>query len=84
MVCVQPEANVDLEPGKVYRVIADEQARRGGLLRVVDDSGEDYLYPAGYFQPIIAPARLFQSLTNALRVARGRRQSGRKTPTNRR
>jgi hypothetical protein len=84
VVCVQPEANVDLEPGKVYRVVADEKARRTGLLRIVDDSGEDYLYPTGFFKPILAPARLFQSLTNARRVAHARRQSGRKTPANRR
>jgi hypothetical protein len=57
---VQSGVNVDLEPWRVYMVKADRDAYSSKLLRVVDDSGEDYLYPARYFRPIIAPARLFK------------------------
>lgn len=38
-----------LELRKVYRVLADEQPSRRHQLRVIDESGEDYLYPAEYF-----------------------------------
>lgn len=72
VVCVQGNANVDLEPFRVYKVKRDAEARREGLLRVVDESGEDYLYPALYFQPIVAPARLFQLANRPREAARGR------------
>ncbi len=41
-----------LEVRKVYRVISDHVAEKRGLVRVVDESGEDYLYPASFFLPI--------------------------------
>jgi hypothetical protein len=44
-----------LESRKVYRVIADAPAASQGLVRVVDESGEDYLYPDGFFVPIEVP-----------------------------
>lgn len=44
-----------LEVRKVYRLLADERAAKHGHLRVVDESGEDYLYPANYFVPIKLP-----------------------------
>jgi hypothetical protein len=41
-----------LELGKYYRVIADEKAAQHGYLRIVDESGEDYLYPKHYFAQV--------------------------------
>jgi hypothetical protein len=38
-----------LELRKVYRVLADERASERRQLRVIDESGDDYLYPAEYF-----------------------------------
>ena len=46
-----------LEPRKVYRVIEDLAAEAKSLLRVVDESGEDYLFPATLFVPIEVPDR---------------------------
>lgn len=46
-------ASVDLR--KVYRLVADAEAASLGLVRVVDDSGEDYLYPDTFFVPIEVP-----------------------------
>ena len=40
---------VSLELHKLYRIVPDADAERDGDLRVVDESGEDYLYPAEYF-----------------------------------
>ena len=43
------DTEADLERRKVYQVLADEKAEKKGHLRVIDESGEDYLYPANYF-----------------------------------
>lgn len=59
-VCVKSGGYVDLEPLKVYRVRHDAAANAECMLRVVEASGEDYLYPASYFRPIQAPRRLFE------------------------
>jgi hypothetical protein len=45
-----------LEVRKVYRVVPDADALSHGLIRVVDESGEDYLYPKDFFVPIEVPA----------------------------
>jgi hypothetical protein len=44
-----------LELRKVYRLVADAAAASQGLVRVVDESGEDYLYPETFFVPIEVP-----------------------------
>ena len=41
-----------LEPRKIYEVLVDPDSEREGLLRVVDESGEDYLYPREMFEPV--------------------------------
>lgn len=47
---------VSLELHKMYRVIPGEEAARHGDLRVIDESGEDYLFPADYFVLIDLPS----------------------------
>jgi hypothetical protein len=50
---------------RIYRVLADPEASARGLVRVVDESGEDYLYPSGLFAQIELPReieRRFSSL----------------------
>jgi len=50
VLCVRNEGYpAGLELRKVYRVLADEQASKLCQLRVIDESGEDYLYPEEYF-----------------------------------
>ncbi|HEX8096484.1 MAG TPA: hypothetical protein VF507_00550 [Pyrinomonadaceae bacterium] len=44
-----------LEARKVYTVLPDERAAANNYIRVVDETGEDYLYPAKYFVPIQVP-----------------------------
>src|SRR5688572_15728596 len=51
-----------LELHKIYRVLADPAAEAEGELRVIDESGEDYLYSASRFMPIELPAALERSL----------------------
>ena len=48
VVCVT-DSEPDLEPRKVYQVIPDEAAEKENHLRVIDESGEDYLYPTEFF-----------------------------------
>jgi len=52
-----------LEPLKVYRSLRDDAARRDGFVRVVDESGEDYLYPKDYFVPIDLPTSARRALS---------------------
>ena len=47
-VCIT-DADPDLEPKKIYRILPDETAAKDSYFRVIDESGEDYLYPARYF-----------------------------------
>ncbi len=47
--CVKRGVPPSLELHKVYRLVPDAEAEREGDLRVIDESGEDYLYPAKYF-----------------------------------
>jgi hypothetical protein len=51
-----------LELQKVYRVLQDKEAERDGDLRVIDESGEDYLYPADSFVPLALPAESARAL----------------------
>jgi hypothetical protein len=52
----------DLEKRKVYRVIPDGKAEEDGYVRVVDESGEDYLYPATYFVCVQLPQEAQQAI----------------------
>jgi len=56
--CLRNEGyEASLEPRKIYRIVADAH----GMIRVVDESAEDYLYPADLFSPITLPQRLVDS-----------------------
>jgi len=55
--CIEDRDCDDLEKGKVYAILPDVSAKRDGYLRVVDESGEDYLYPESYFVPLDLPSK---------------------------
>jgi hypothetical protein len=62
-VCVKnPGYPASLELHKIYRVLHDDDAAAEGDLRIVDESGEDYLYPADWFAAIDLPRRVRTSL----------------------
>lgn len=65
VVCVRNEDCEDLEPRKIYRVLPDVDAAGDGYVRVVDESGEDYLYPADYFLPIELSRDVEEALMSA-------------------
>jgi len=54
-----------LERRKIYQVIQDDRAARHNLLRVIDESGEDYMYPQGYFIPVDFAPSIQQALLHA-------------------
>jgi hypothetical protein len=63
VVCINNEGYpASLELHKIYRVVSDEDAVANEDLRVIDESGEDYLYPSSYFAPIKVPAAVEESL----------------------
>jgi len=55
--CVRNEECEDLELRKIYQILPDRRAARDGYIRVVDESGEDYLYPESYFVTVRLPQR---------------------------
>ncbi len=65
---------VSLELHKLYRLVPDEDAEQDSDLRVIDESGEDYLYPADYFVVVEFPRtiqRVLQtSFTHAMQPTR--------------
>lgn len=55
-VCIDNEGYpASLELRKIYQVVADERATKHNLVRVIDESGQDYLYPQRFFVPIELP-----------------------------
>lgn len=56
-ICVKNNGAEDLEVWKVYRVVPDRRAATEGCLRVIDESHEDYLYPADYFVFVELPEK---------------------------
>jgi hypothetical protein len=54
-----------LELHKIYQVLPDEEAARNGDLRVIDESGEDYLYPASFFVLIEVPQEVERAILHA-------------------
>lgn len=54
-----------LEVHKIYRVISDQDAEQDGDLRIIDESGEDYLYPGRYFVEIQLPQETERALMDS-------------------
>ena len=58
VVCIKNKSyQASLEVRKIYRTLPDAKAASLDLIRVVDVSGEDYLYPTDYFLPIALPRK---------------------------
>ena len=48
-VCIFADKEMLVTPRKIYQTLDDKSAERSGYIRVIDDEGEDYLYPKKYF-----------------------------------
>jgi hypothetical protein len=63
VVCLNNEGyKASLEVGKLYRVIPDHEASQHGLIRVIDESGEDYAFAAERFHPLELPRTVEKAL----------------------
>ena len=71
VLCVANEGNeVSLQLWKIYKIVRDDDARAEGFLRVVDESGEDYLFPEENFVPIDLPQKARRPFNRAVREQR--------------
>jgi len=69
-ICIAPGEydGVDLNRWKVYPILADADAEAHGQYRVVDESGEDYLYPQDYFSLVDLPAEIASLYRSSRRI----------------
>jgi len=71
VVCVANAGNeVSLQLWKIYKTVRDSDAYAEGLIRVVDEEGEDYLFPEENFVPIELPRKIKASFERAVRRQR--------------
>lgn len=65
-VCITNKGNeASLERNKLYVLLPDRRAEAHGLVRVIDEDGEDYLYPADWFVAVEVPKAVQTSLRKA-------------------
>ena len=65
VVCVRNEGfEASMAVRKLYRVVPDQKAENQSLIRVVDESGEDYLYPVELFAAVAVPAEVAEALSS--------------------
>jgi hypothetical protein len=65
-VCIKNRGNeASLERNKLYVVLPDRRAEADGLMRVIDEDGEDYLYPADWFVAVEVPKAVERSVRKA-------------------
>lgn len=66
VICVENKGYaVSLEKRKIYVALPDAMAIKHGQVRVVDETGEDYLYPKSLFLPLTLPASLRKAIIKA-------------------
>ena len=64
-VCIQSDDADLLTPRMIYQVLPDESAAKSDHVRIVDNEGEDYLYPAAYFMFLDLPQEVERALSEA-------------------
>lgn len=69
VICVDNADSEDLQIRRLYPVVADAAAAKRGMIRVIDDSGEDYLYPKNKFVDAKLTAAVEQALASTVKVA---------------
>ena len=63
VVCLNNDGvQASLEVGKLYQMLPDKDARTEDYLRIIDEDGEDYLYPTDMFHPISVPSTVAETL----------------------
>ena len=62
VLCIENKDCEDLEKRKIYQVVPDAEAEKEDFIRVIDESGEDYLYPRSYFIAVQLPREAQEAL----------------------
>jgi len=63
VICIKNEDYpISLERRKIYEKIPDTEASKHKQIRVIDESGEDYLYPEDYFVPLSLPKEIEEAV----------------------
>ncbi len=65
VLCIANKDCDDLEKGKVYASVPDAKAKHDGYIRIIDESGEDYLYPESLFVAVDIPVKAREALSAA-------------------
>ena len=65
VLCIKNDGCEDLEIRKIYEVLEDENAAKDDYIRIIDESGEDYLYPSNYFYPVEIAQKIRETLLQA-------------------
>ena len=60
--CIENKDCEDLEKRKIYQILPDAEGGKEGFIRVIDESGEDYLYPQSYFIVLQLPQEAQEAL----------------------
>jgi hypothetical protein len=67
VVCLKNKGyEVSLERRKIYQALPDPEAAKHRQIRVIDESGEDYLYPQSFFAPIELPQPIRRAVLAAV------------------
>ncbi|HEX8073106.1 MAG TPA: hypothetical protein VF546_24375 [Pyrinomonadaceae bacterium] len=64
-ICIRSDEADLLTPRKIYQILPDESAAQSNYVRVIDNEGEDYLYPADYFIFFEFPREVERALLRA-------------------
>jgi hypothetical protein len=64
-VCIQSDDADLLTPRMIYQILPDATAAKSNYVRVIDNEGEDYLYPSEYFMFLDLPAEIEKALARA-------------------
>lgn len=66
VICIRNAGNeASLEIRKIYQAVSDPEAERDGMTRVIDESGEDYLFPSTFFVHVDLPSAVEQAVVEA-------------------
>ena len=65
VVCINSDDPDLLTPRRIYQVLPDTAAAKSNYVRIIDNEGEDYLYPAAYFLALELPRKVEQALLRA-------------------
>ena len=71
VVCVYTvDDPIHVSKNKIYELLRDDRGESNGMIRIIDDSNEDYLYPGSWFMPIQIPIEIQQAMTQQRRNKR--------------